>query len=517
MTASRRRTVAVLVSVVAVAALAACAAPEDAGQRDDLAAYTGQELDWGACDDMATTEIDETLFANPDLECTTVRMPIDYDDPDGERGEIGLLRLPATGDEREGSMLVNPGGPGGSGMNYVAATAGQWLENPVAERFDIVGFDPRGVGATTPRAECFTDEEYDAGGGFRVGSVYDVTSAEEAQEIADRCVEGTGGEARLTGISSTNTVRDMDLMREVLGDEKLTFLGYSYGSELGAMYTRTFPENVRAIVIDGIVSPDLSPTEFRASQFVAIQASFDKMAAVCAAAPDCVVGAEPGAATDRFHEILAPLVDTPAPTSAGRDVTIWDAYTGIIGALYNAANWPDIQASLAEYASTGRADGLLALRDTYFSRGEDGRYGLDFDSNVATRCMDWGSESPEEQTAFARDVAASSPIIDLPVFTKDFHHECEAWPEPADRGDPWLPDARGEAPPTLVLSVTGDPGTPYEGGVAMARELGGSLLTVQGEQHGSYLIGGSDCVDDIVERYLLTGETPPDGAECALP
>ncbi|MFE7505401.1 alpha/beta hydrolase [Promicromonospora sp. NPDC057488] len=513
------RALAAAAAAASLALLAACgpgAQPPSGSPSSSASGDLGQFLDqapeWGTCVDTATTAADAALFAHPDLECATVEVPIDYAEPQGDTGQIAMLRLPATG-ERQGSLLVNPGGPGGSGNNFVALLRERWQATAVAEHYDIVGFDPRGVGATTPRAECFTDKEYDEGAGFRIGAVYDITSADQAAAMAQRCVEGTGGTKALTSISTMNTVRDMDVMRAALGDEKLSFLGYSYGSELGELYAKTFPEKVRAVVIDGAIAPDLTATEFRLSQYVAIQASFDDLAATCAEAPDCVLGSDPASASDRFRAILEPLADDPAPTAAGRDVSVHDAYTAIVGALYAEAHWPDVLTALEEYEA-GRADALLALRDRYFGRGADGAYGLDFDSNVATRCMDWPTLTPEETTALARDIADVAPIFDLDAFTRVHHHECEGWPERAEAEEP---TAAAEIPPTLVVSVTGDPGTPHEGGVAMARELGGHLLTVHGKQHGAYLLGGSDCVDDAVESYLLDLETPPDGAECSLP
>ena len=181
-------------------------------------------------------------------------MPLDYDEPEGETAHIALLRLPATG-EAEGSLLIDPGGPGGSGTSFVALTVPLWQASPVAERFDIVGSDPRGIGSSTPALDCYTDEEYDAGDVPRFGAVYDITSAEQATELAERCTDGSGGVANLVNGGSTNVVRDMDIMRAALGDEKLTYLGYSYGSELGAMYAATYPEKVRAIVLDGPSRP----------------------------------------------------------------------------------------------------------------------------------------------------------------------------------------------------------------------------------------------------------------------
>ncbi|MFC3994864.1 alpha/beta hydrolase [Nocardiopsis sediminis] len=497
--------------------LAGCAPASpasNAGADADLGAYLEQDLDWAGCEDTATSAADAELFANPVLECASVEVPLDYDEPEGEKAQVALLRLPATG-EAEGSLLIDPGGPGGSGTGLVASLLPLWQESPVAERFDIVGFDPRGIGSSTPALDCYTDEEYDAGDAPRFGAVYDVTSAEEAAELAERCTEGSGGVENLANAGSTNVVRDMDIMREVLGDEKLTYLGYSYGTELGAMYAATYPEKVRAIVLDGAVAPDLTASEFRISQFTGLQARFDDLAALCAESPDCVLGPDPAAANDRLHEIVQPLIETPATASDGREVSVWDVYLGIGVGLYSEANWPEIISALTALEA-GNADEMLALRDAFYARGADGAYGLDLDTNIAVRCMDSPRLTPEEQTALAREIGEVAPMFDLDVFTTgDYRSECEAWPAPPTRDEPWLADVEG-LPETLVVSVTGDPATPHEGGIAMARALDASLLTVDGKQHGAYLLGGSTCVDDVVEAYLLDLESPPADARCSL-
>ncbi|ANY08021.1 alpha/beta hydrolase [Pseudonocardia sp. HH130630-07] len=489
--------------------------PPEPGADADLGAYLTQELDWGGCTDTATNAADAELFANPALECTSVEVPLDYAEPTGERARIALTRLPARG-EAEGSLLINPGGPGGSGTSFVASFLPRFQAGPVAERFDIVGFDPRGIGASTPALDCHTDEEYDAGDVPRFGAVYDITTAEQAADLAKRCIDGSGGVENLANAGSANVVQDMDVIREVLGDDRLTFLGYSYGSEIGAMYVAAHPDKVRAVVLDSAVGPDWTPSELRLAQFAASQARFDEVAALCAGSPDCVLGPDPAAANDRLHEIVAPLVATPAPTADGRDVSVWDAYLGITAALAAETHWPDLVSALTAL-DAGRADEILALRDGFYSRTADGVYTTDIDTNIAVRCMDWPRLTPEEQTAHAREVADVAPMFDVDALTAgNFHSECEAWPAAPTRDEPWLPADLGEVPETLVVSMTGDPATPYPGGVAMARTLGASLLTVDGKQHGAYLLGGSTCVDDVVEAYLLDLETPPADARCSL-
>ncbi|MBB5835711.1 alpha/beta hydrolase [Kribbella italica] len=505
-----------LAATSALLVLAGCtpASPPPASSSDaGLGSYLGQELDWRACKDTATNTADAKLFANPALQCASVEVPLDYAKPEGERAHIALLRLPATG-QAEGSLLVDPGGPGGSGTNLVASTLSLWQAGPISKRFDIVGFDPRGIGSSTPALDCYTDKEYDAGAAPRFGVVYDVTSAGQAAELAERCAEGSGGVTNLVNAGSENVVRDMDITREVLGDKKLTYLGYSYGSQLGAMYAATYPDKVRAIVLDGAIAPDLTAQEFRLSQFAGLQARFDDLAAFCAKSPDCVLGTDPAAANDRLHEIVRPLIERPSAAD-GRKVSIWDIYLGISGGLYSQARWPVIVSAL-KALEAGRAGEMLALRDAFYGRTADGAYALDPDTNIAVRCMDWPRLTPEEATALARKVGEVAPMFDLDVFTgRDFHSECEAWPAPATGDDPWLAEVE-DLPETLVVSVTGDPATPHEGGIAMADALGAKLLTVDGKQHGAYLLGGSKCVDRVVDAYLLDLKSPPADARCSL-
>lgn len=506
---------ALVAALLVVTACTPTTAPPDDPPGADLSQFHDQDIEWGPCDPFATTQENAVLYANPNIECATVEVPLDYSDADGDTAEIAVLRVPAKG-ERKGSLLVNPGGPAVSGNTFIARLEPAWQTNPLLENFDIVGFDPRGVGASTPKVDCFSDAEYDRGEGFVGGAVYALTSKEEADEAAQRCIDGSGGESALTSVGSTNVVQDMDIMRAALGDEKLSFLGYSYGSEIAAMYATTFPGNVRAIVLDGAVDPTLTSSDFRVSQFAGFQATFDKLAAQCAEASDCPLGSEPEEATDRLHDIIRPLADAPVSTGDGRELGLYDALAAVTSGLYAEADWPLVIAGLAE-VEEGSGATLTLLRDRYFERGADGVYGTDPDANVAIRCMDAPARTPEEQTALAERIAEVAPLLDLGEAGVEYHHECASWPEPPTRGDPWLEVPEGEIPMTLTVSVTGDPATPHSGGVAMAEALGGSLLTVEGNQHAAYLLGRSDCVNDIVEKYLIDLEVPAEGATCALP
>lgn len=503
---------ATLIALGAVSlALAGCASPAESRPGPDLTEFYDQQIAFEPCAPYATTAVDEQLFANDRYECARVQVPLDYADPDGPRGEVALLRLPARG-EKIGSLVLNPGGPGGSGMSFAAQLAPLWAEGPVGERFDVIGFDPRGVGASTPQANCYTDAEKDRGEDFAGSLVPDVPDEEAARQVAQRCAEGSGGPEALASFGTTNVVRDMDVLRSVLGDEKLSYMGWSYGTQLGAMYAEAFPRNVRALALDGAFDPDLTTTEFHIAQMAGIQQAFDRFAASCATSADCPLGTDPARATEAFQDLIRPLLENPAPTADGRGLTYNDAMTAVTSALYSSSLWPKAIEGLAELAA-GRGDLLQAQRDTAVGRGPDGRYSNSGDAVYAIRCMDSPRRTPAEQTEFARQISAAAPFTDLGLPVPESHHECEAWPEPPTMPQPWI-TGPVDVPPTLTVSITGDPATPYQGGINLARVLGGSLLTVEGAQHGIALLGQSKCVDDIVADYLVNLRTPPEGARC---
>jgi pimeloyl-ACP methyl ester carboxylesterase len=514
----RHRGTLVALGAALLTLVGACAAPAAQGRTPpgppaELAQFYDQRIAFEPCAPYATTPAGKKLFADGRFDCARVQVPLDYADPDGPRGEVALLRVKASG-ERIGSLLVNPGGPGASGMNYAALVGSFWDSGSLQGRFDVIGFDPRGVGASTPRVDCYSDAEYDSGRAAGTSVLPGVRDEQAARELARRCADGSGGAQALTSVATSDTVRDMDVLRAVLGDEKLSYFGASYGSELGAMYAEAFPRNVRAIAVDGAINPELGTAERSVAQYTQFQRNFDTYAADCTTRADCPLGPDPARTTEVFHAILRPLQDKPAPTTDGRGLSYDDAVTGVLTGLRIEAQWPKVVEGLAQVAA-GRGDGLLALRDSIYERGPDGRYAYDTDSFIGISCMDRSRRTPAEQTDLARQLVAAAPILDSgrPVVTR--HDECEAWPEPSTRPEPWL-TGDVDVPPTLVVSVTGDPATPHEGGITMAHLLGASLLTVEGKQHGVALINQSTCVDDIVGDYLINLRTPPADARCIL-
>jgi len=270
---------------------------------------------------------------------------------------------------------------------------------------------------------------------------------------------------------------------------------------------------VRAMVLDGAVDPTTGTTARRLVQFAGFQRGFDNMAAFCARTADCPLGTDPAQATAAFQQLLQPLIDTPIVTADGRKLTYTAALNGLVLPLYSEAGWPTIVQGIKELKS-GNGTTFMLLRDLAQSRSADGRYGNSVEATMAIECLDEERHTPEQESAMKRAVFKMAPFMDTgrPVQARDI---CEHWPVKPTLGYPYATNIEG-LPRTLVVSVTRDPATPHEGGISLARTLGASLLTVEGEQHGVALIGGNPCVDGIVEDYLINLTTPDPGHRCTL-
>jgi pimeloyl-ACP methyl ester carboxylesterase len=318
----------------------------------------------------------------------------------------------------------------------------------------------------------------------------------------------------LANVGTRDVVQDLDILRQALGDEKLTYLGCSYGTRIGSAYAEAFPQNVRALVLDGALDPTETTVDRTVKQNAGFQQAFEAYAADCAAQPNCPLGTDPAQATANFQALTRPLIDQPIPAEGGtRTLSYPDAVTGTIQALYLSDFWPVLSRGLSGLAS-GDGTFLLRLADVYNDRGQDGRYGNGIEAFVVISCVDEERITDRaEQAELIRRATEAAPFRDDGRGAVAALDPCAFWPAPPT-SEPHVPQVEGLAP-TLTISVTGDPATPYQAGVELAEALGGSLLTVDGSQHTAALQGNA-CVDDIVSSYLVDLRVPAEGARCSL-
>jgi pimeloyl-ACP methyl ester carboxylesterase len=471
-----------------------------------LAAAT---LTWGNCGRFLNHPDDV-----PSAQCTTIPVPIDYDNPGAGQAQLAVIRIPATG-PRIGALLVNPGGPGASAVDMVAAMGADLAGSEISRRFDLVGFDPRGVGHSTPALRCQTDAEFDA---YRREPMVDYSPAGVAhieqvyRQLAQRCVD-RNGPTFLENAGTASVARDMDLVRQALGDDQINYLGFSYGTELGTAYVERFGDHVRAMVLDGAIDPSVGPIEENINQQAGFQTAFNDYAADCARSSDCPLGTDPAQWGNRFHQLVDPLVSGPAHTSDPRGLSYADATTGTVNALYTPQLWKFLTSGLLGLQRGTDPGDLLMLADEYYARDAKGHYDNSQDAFNAVRCVD--APEPTDPAAWVdadRRMRQVAPFLSYGQFTGQAPRDlCALWPVPATSSPaPAAPVAPGKV---VVVSTTHDPATPYQAGVDLARELDAALITYEGTQH-TVVFNGDQCVDGAVVSYLVDG-VPPGNLRCS--
>ncbi|RNL63329.1 alpha/beta hydrolase [Nocardioides marmoriginsengisoli] len=461
-----------------------------------LAAYYDQKLSWRGCGSN---------------DCATLQVPLDYAKPAGEKVGIAVLKVPA-GDrsERVGSLVVNPGGPGGSGVQFAAAGKYQF-GNDLADHFDIVGFDPRGVGRSDP-ITCGGTSELDE------LMAMDPDPDDEAErdrmtaltrQFGNSCVAGSGD--LVQHISTQEAARDMDILRAALGEPKLDYFGFSYGTYLGATYAELFPTNVGRFVLDGAVDPSLSNAELSLEQARGFETALRAYVKDCVDDDGCILGSTVDQGTARIRELLDQLEKEPLPTGGDRELTEGLGMMGIWLPLYAKERWPDLTDALTQAIEDDRGDDLLALADLYASRGDDGYTDNSMAALLAVNCLDHGDSIATEAVPaeFAKFEAAS------PTFGRAFAFSlstCSSWPvKPVE---PELALTAKGAPPIVVIGTTRDPATPLVWAQALAAQLdSGQLITRDGDGHTGFR-QGSECVDDAVQGWLVSGRVPKPDLKC---
>ncbi|MFI6702716.1 alpha/beta hydrolase [Streptomyces sp. NPDC050509] len=466
-----------------------------------LKRYYEQKLTWRGC-------------GVPDFQCATMKAPLDYTKPGGTEIDLAVARKKATGPgKRLGSLMVNPGGPGGSAVGYLQAYAGIGYPAPVRAQYDMVAIDPRGVARSEP-VECLSGKEMDAY--TQVDQTPDdqaeVTKLTESfKKFAQGCERRSG--TVLPHVSTVEAARDMDVFRAVLGDRKLSYVGASYGTFLGATYAELFPKRTGRLVLDGAMDPSLPARELNRDQTAGFETAFRSFAEDCVKQADCPLGRKsPADVSNRMKAFFAKLDARPVPAGGDRELTESLATTGVIAAMYDESAWPQLREALAG-AMDGDGAALLALADSYYERESDGTYANLMFANSAVNCLDLPPSftGPDEVTKALPSFEQASPVFGRGLAWAALN--CTYWPTEAT-GAPHRIEAKGAAP-IVVVGTTRDPATPYKWARSLADQLSsGTLLTYNGDGHTAYG-RGSDCIDTAINAYLLEGTPPARGKTCS--
>ena len=454
-------------------------------------------VEWGTCADPTTA---------PGVECGSLTVPLDYTQPDGRTIDLALARVrTANDDERIGSLVFNPGGPGASGIDFLQSVS-LIMPADISRRFDLVSFDPRGVGESTA-VECdvaLDDQVTLLAPGDDAG--WDALVA-QAEARPSTCTADTIEIGSWLG--TNNAARDLDEIRSALGDDRLTYVGFSYGTRLGATYAELFPDRVRALVLDGAVKPTTDFAELDAEQGASIDRAFERFAEACDADADCDLSA-----VGPTLDVYASLVDSLAAAGSlptddpDRVLTPGELQLGVIAAMYTTQLWPVLSQGLYEASVDGDGTLLQVLADSYLGRQPDGSYDNSQEAGFTINCADNFVRPPTEVVRTEAEAsAAQSQWFD------DFLRAstgCIGGPLPVD---PLIVGHADAAPPILVIGNTGDPATPYAWSVEMADFLtSAQLYTVETDGHTAFL--SVPCVERVVVDYLVDLDMPAPGASC---
>ena len=499
------------IAIAATAALliSACASNTTIDKPlSDLATYENQKLDWSTCYD--------------NFECADLSVPIDYADLKVGSFKISLLRYKAQDQKnRIGSLIVNPGGPGGSGVDY-AYNAEYILDPDILDRYDIVGFDPRGVDRSAP-IKCLNDEETDAAyaADAKPDTEAELTQAmAEAKDFVDKCQSAN---EYLNHYSTAEAARDMDILRAALGDKKLNYLGKSYGTYLGTLYAQFFPDKVGRMVLDGAVDPNISILEQNISQAKGFDDALGAFITDCAKEDDCPLPKNKTDATAKIISIFTSSATNPLPRKTkvkndDRAATESLIVLGTASALYDDVDgWPKLRTALSE-ALQGYGDSFLDLVDQYTDRSPDGTYASnELDSGAIIDCLDWpDTRTIEETKADAKRFTNAAPIFG--PYLAYTNIACKYLTPPTKdkltRNTNKITSLK--TAPVIVIGTTRDPATPYAWAVGLNKIFTSStLISLDADGHTGQG-RGSACVDNAVDDYLLKGISPKKNLTCSL-
>ena len=487
---SRTGKIAALATAIALIALSITAYTQS--QPDypkTLAGYYAQEIDWKSC--------------RQDFKCATLAVPIDYKKLSTGTFEIALLKYEARTSKKLGSLIVNPGGPGGSGVDY--AYAAEYIFSPaILDRYDIVGFDPRGVSRSAP-IRCLNDKELDANNNSDSKPDNEKEFKQILSDTKKYVYKCKAKNKHLTSYSTANVARDMDILREAVGDNQLNYMGKSYGTYLGTLYAQFFPEKVGRVVLDGAVDPTISNFQQTLTQAVGFDQAFSSFAKDCTTKKNCSLPEGKNAASAEMLRLFAQAANNPLPTkSSKRTLSETMMVLGTASAMYDSVTgWPKLQNAIAQ-AQAGYGDEFLRLADEYTGRQADGKYpNNEFDSGAVIDCLD--VDEPRTVAQIKRD--AKSFAVQAPLFgpylayggltCKYFNQSKEVTISPTKTINS-----------IVVIGTTGDPATPYEWAQGLNKLLTNSVLvSLTGEGHTGQGQGNA-CIEDQIDDFYIYRAEP---------
>ena len=510
-----RKGLIALITAVAIG-LAGCATPSaeaslapivvptaklDAAVSPDLVPFYSQKVDWSNCGKR--------------LMCGQVKVPTNWAKPAAGSLSLAVAYRVADIAKPLGSIVFNPGGPGASGYDWIINSVDYLGTSTLRSKFNIVGFDPRGVGRSEPKVKCFDAKQTDVmlygDNGFPLGSPQDLKASRALlSSFAKACAKNTG--PNLAYVDTVSAAKDLDVLRAVMGEASLDYLGFSYGSLLGETYAALFPKKISHMVIDGVIDPTVSDAQQSVLQLKGFDLALRNYLADCLSSSDCPFRGSVSAAQAKIRTFLRSLETNPLPTKDGRELNAWVANTGLIMPLYSQSYWPQLSQAFAE-AFDGDGTTFMNLADTYNDRDSSGKYTTNLmEANIAISCLD--ARQPSDSASMAKQNArmlAASPTLGR--YWQFGALTCEPWPYPVVKSPSSY--AAKSSKPILVVGTTGDPATPYGQAVSVANKVlsNGHLVTYNGEGHTAY--GRSnECVSSAVDNYFIKSLVPTRDPQC---